>query len=97
MWRRSSPWRWGLSFSENKTLGVHLPIKSGEGVFDSCVMFMFFLGVVPFCSVLSCSVLFCSVLFCSRSDLLLAGHEINLALNGKRVGVTSVTGFQWTL
>jgi len=33
-WRRSSPWRCGLSLSENKILGVHLPINIGAGLFD---------------------------------------------------------------
>jgi hypothetical protein len=35
--RRSSPWRCGLCLSENRTFGVHLPIKIGAGVFDSCI------------------------------------------------------------
>jgi len=30
-WRRNSPCRCGLSLSENKILGVHLPIKIGAG------------------------------------------------------------------
>lgn len=34
--RRNSPCRCGLSLSENKILGVHLPIKIG----DRCVMFI---------------------------------------------------------
>jgi len=37
---RNSPCRWGLSFSENKTLGVHLPIKIGEGVCGPCIVFI---------------------------------------------------------
>src|SRR5438552_4122073 len=40
MLRRNSPCRCGLSFSENKTLGVHLPIKIGEGIFDPCTVFI---------------------------------------------------------
>jgi hypothetical protein len=32
--RRSSPCRRGRPFSENKILGVHLPIKIGAGLFD---------------------------------------------------------------
>jgi hypothetical protein len=39
-WRRNSPCRCGLSLSENKTLGVHLPIKMGEGVFDPGIVFI---------------------------------------------------------
>lgn len=32
---RSSPWRWGLPSSENKTLGVHLPIYTDPSAADS--------------------------------------------------------------
>jgi hypothetical protein len=35
--RRNSPWRCGLSLRENKTLGVHLPIKIAAGVVASCI------------------------------------------------------------
>lgn len=38
--RRSSPWRWGLPSSENKTLGVHLPMNMEAGVFDSWAIMM---------------------------------------------------------
>jgi len=40
MWRRNSPYRWGRSLSENKILGVHLPMKIDEPILDSCVVFM---------------------------------------------------------
>jgi len=36
-WRRNSPCRWGFCLSENKILGVHLPMKIGDGVFDLAV------------------------------------------------------------
>jgi hypothetical protein len=39
-WRRNSPCRRGLSSSENNILGVHLPIKIGEGVFDPSIVFI---------------------------------------------------------
>jgi len=29
-----------LSFNENKTLGVHLPMKIGGAIFDACIVFM---------------------------------------------------------
>lgn len=32
---RSSPWRWGLPSSENRTLGVHLPIYTDPTAADS--------------------------------------------------------------
>src|ERR1022692_2006056 len=39
-WRRNSPCRQGLPFSENKIFGVHLPIKIEGGIFDSCTVFI---------------------------------------------------------
>src|SRR6202043_282333 len=38
--RRNCACRWGLSSSENKTFGVHLPMKMDEATFDPCVVFM---------------------------------------------------------
>ena len=32
--RRSSPWRWGRSLSEDKILAVHLPMKIVDTIFD---------------------------------------------------------------
>jgi hypothetical protein len=40
IWRRNCPCRYGLSFSKNKTLGVHLPMKIGGTIFDSCILFI---------------------------------------------------------
>jgi hypothetical protein len=40
-WRRSSPCRLGPSFSENKIVGVHLPIKIAAGLFDLAPPFCF--------------------------------------------------------
>jgi hypothetical protein len=40
IWRRNCPCRKGLCFNENKTLGVHLPMKTGETIFDSCIPFI---------------------------------------------------------
>jgi hypothetical protein len=39
-WRRNCPWRYGLSLSENKILGVHLPMKIDEAILDPGVVFM---------------------------------------------------------
>src|ERR1022692_2763911 len=41
-WRRNSPCRQGLPFSENKIFGVHLPIKIEGSIFDSCIVFIVF-------------------------------------------------------
>ena len=38
--RRNSPCRRGLSLSENKISGVHLPIKIGAGDFNRCLVFI---------------------------------------------------------
>jgi hypothetical protein len=39
-WRRNCPCRCGRSLSENKILGVHLPMKMDEAILDSCIVFM---------------------------------------------------------
>lgn len=39
-WRRNCPCRYGLSLSESKILGVHLPMKTDETIFDDCDVFM---------------------------------------------------------
>ena len=38
--RRNCPWRWGLSLSENKILGVHLPMKIDEAGFGPGIVCM---------------------------------------------------------
>ena len=38
--RRNCPCRYGLCFSENKILGVHLPMKSAAVVFDPGIVFI---------------------------------------------------------
>ena len=38
--RRNYPCRRGFSPSENKILGVHLPIKIGGEFFDPCIFFI---------------------------------------------------------
>src|SRR5207253_9227554 len=38
--RRNCQCRQGLSYSENKIFGVHLPMKIGETTFDVCIMFI---------------------------------------------------------
>jgi hypothetical protein len=75
--RRNSPCRRGLSFSENRILGVHLPIKIGAGFFDSCIVFIFILGRW----------------FRSRHDQVLGGHVQILMHVSNDLGVTSVAGF----
>jgi hypothetical protein len=79
--RRSSPWRCGLSLRENKTMGVHLPIKIAAGVFDSCIS----IGVIG----VPC------LLVRSHVDLFVIAHKLNLARDWQGVGVTSVAGFRW--
>lgn len=39
-WRHNFPCRQGLSLSENRILGVHLPIKIEGGIFNSCTVFI---------------------------------------------------------
>jgi hypothetical protein len=41
-WRRNRPCRYGRCLSENKTLGVHLPIKIELAVLDACTVFIVF-------------------------------------------------------
>ena len=45
--RRSSPWRWGRSLSEDKILAVHLPMKIVETIFDPGPSFFFILLQPP--------------------------------------------------
>jgi hypothetical protein len=45
--RRSSPCRWGLSFSVKRIFGVHLPIKIGPG------FSMFAVRDIPWCLLLT--------------------------------------------
>jgi hypothetical protein len=78
-WRRKSPCRQGLSLSENKILGVHLPIKIGVVPFDPCIVFIFLPGRS----------------LCSRYDRVLGGHVQILMQGSNNLGVTSVAGFRW--
>jgi hypothetical protein len=41
-WRRNCPCRSGFSFSENKTLGVHLPMKIAGTILELCTAFIMF-------------------------------------------------------